>query len=162
MNLRTKVLLVLSGVLALSIALNYAVVRTIVFPKFAEIERTEAQKNLQRVQRAIRSELTHMDNTAQDWAHWTDTYLFVGGENPGFVESNLMFETFSGIGMTLMNFYDSEGTLVWGKAYDLETEQEIDLRELSPESLTAAHPLTASLAWPKSSSLSSLITMYRP
>ncbi len=143
MNLRTKVLLVLSGVLALSVALNYGVVRAIVFPSFAELERTEAQRNLQRVQRAIQSELTHMDNTAQDWAHWTDTYQFIGGEYPGFVESNLMYETFPGIDMTLMNFYDSKGTLVWGKAYDLETEQEIDLREFSPESLTAAHPLIA-------------------
>ncbi|TDI92442.1 MAG: HAMP domain-containing protein [Chloroflexi bacterium] len=143
MKLRTKVLLVLSGVLALSIVLNYGVVRMIVFPRFAEIERTEAQKNLQRVQRAIQSELTHMDNTAQDWAHWTDTYQFIAGENPEFVENNLMYETFSGIGVTLMNFYDSEGTLVWGKAYDLESEQEIQLGEFSPESLTAAHPLIA-------------------
>ncbi len=140
MNLRTKVLLVLSGVLALSIVLNYGVVRMIVFPRFAEIERTEAQKNLQRVQRAIQNELTHMDNTAQDWAHWTDTYQFIAGENPEFVENNLLYETFSGIGVTLMNFYDSEGTLVWGKAYDLATEQEIQLGEFSPESLTAAHP----------------------
>ncbi len=143
MNLRTKVLLVLLGVLALSVALNYGVVRTIVFPSFAELERTEAQQNLQRVQRAIQSELAHMDNIARDWAHWTDTYQFVGGENPGYVESNLMYETFPGIDMTLMNFYDSKGKLVWGKAYDLETEQEIHLRGFSPESLTAAHPLIA-------------------
>ena len=143
MKLQTKVFLVLSGVLALSVALNYGVVRAIVFPSFAELERTEAQQNLQRVQRAIHSELAHMDNTAQDWAHWTDTYRFIGGEYPGYVESNLMYETFPGIDMTLMNFYDSKGELVWGKAYDLETEQEIQLSEFSPESLTAAHPLIA-------------------
>ncbi len=143
MKLQTKVFLVLSGVLALSVALNYGVVRAIVFPSFAELERTEAQQNLQRVQRAIHSELAHMDNTAQDWAHWTDTYRFVGGEDPGYVDSNLMYETFPGIDMTLMNFYDSKGELVWGKAYDLETEHEIQLREFSPEALTPAHPLIA-------------------
>ena len=46
-KLKIKIILVLSGVLALSVALNYGVVRAIVFPRFAEIERTEAQKNLQ-------------------------------------------------------------------------------------------------------------------
>lgn len=142
-KLKTKVLLVLAGVLALSVALNYGVVRAIVFPSFAELERTEARQNLQRVQRAIQSELAHMDNIARDWAHWTDTYRFIGGEYPGYVESNLMYETFPGIDMTLMNFYDSKGDLVWGKAYDLETEQEIHLGEFSPESLTPAHPLIA-------------------
>ena len=143
MKLKTKVLLVLAGVLALSVALNYGVVRAIVFPSFAELERTEAQQNLQRVQRAIQSELAHMDNTAQDWAHWTDTYRFIGGEYPEYVESNLMYETFPAIDMTLLNFYDSKGELLWGKAYDLETEQAIQLREFSPESLTPAHPLIA-------------------
>ena len=104
MKLKSKVFLVLAGVLALSVALNYGVVRAIVFPSFAELERTEAQQNLQRVQRAIQSELAHMDNTAQDWAHWTDTYRFIGGEYPGYVESNLMYESFPAIDMTLMNF----------------------------------------------------------
>lgn len=49
MRLGTKTILVLSGVVALSTALNFLVIRETVYPSFAELEKEEAEENLSRV-----------------------------------------------------------------------------------------------------------------
>ena len=69
--------MVLSGVIALSTALNFLVVREIVSPSFAELEKQKAEENISRVVQSIDNEIKHLSILTRDWAAWNDTYEFV-------------------------------------------------------------------------------------
>jgi PAS domain S-box-containing protein len=68
-----------------------------------------------------------MEQTADDWAKWDDAYSFVAGNNPNFITNNLPSNIFLRLHLNLIMFVDNDGKIIYGKAYDLEKEQYIDL-----------------------------------
>lgn len=142
MRLGTKTILVLSGVVALSTALNFLVIRETVYPSFAELEKEEAEENLSRVVQSINNEIDHLDLLLFDWSAWDDTYDFVVDRNDAYAESNLVWTTFTAGNLNLIYFYDLEGHLVWGKSYDLETKAPLELATFASH-LAPDHPFLA-------------------
>ncbi|MDH3663228.1 MAG: ATP-binding protein [Alphaproteobacteria bacterium] len=142
MRLGAKTILVLSGVIALSTALNFLVVREFVYPSFAELEKQKAEENIGRVVQSIDNEIKHLSLLTFDWAAWNDTYEFVVDQDPDYAESNLVWTSFSGSNLNLIHFYDIQGRLVWGESYDLETEEPLELAEF-PDHLALGHPFIA-------------------
>ncbi|HET7839801.1 MAG TPA: EAL domain-containing protein, partial [Rectinemataceae bacterium] len=55
-------------------------------PSFEELERAEARQDLDRVIAAVDREAEHLATTVRDWSQWDDTYDYVGGLNPDFVD----------------------------------------------------------------------------
>ena len=104
MRLGTKTILVLSGVIALSTALNFIVVRETVYPSFAELEKQKAKENIGRVVQSIDNEIKHLNLLNFDWAAWNDTYEFVVDQNPDYAESNLVWTSFTGSKLNLIHF----------------------------------------------------------
>ncbi|MGI9505060.1 MAG: CHASE4 domain-containing protein [Geminicoccaceae bacterium] len=142
MRLGTRTILVLSGVIALSTALNFFVVRETVYPSFAELEKQKAEENVGRVIQSIDNEIKHLGLFTSDWAAWDDTYEFIVDQNEDYAESNLVWSSFASGNLNLIHFYDRQGRLVWGESYDLETEEPLDL-DTFPEHLTPDHPFLA-------------------
>ena len=68
-----------------------------------------------------------MNQTANDWAHWDDAYSFVSGNNPSFITNNLPSSIFSRLHLNIIMFVDDNGKIVYGKAYDLQTNKSINL-----------------------------------
>jgi sensor domain CHASE-containing protein len=68
-----------------------------------------------------------MNQTAQDWAQWDDAYSFVSGNNPGFETNNLPPNIFTRLNLNLIIFVNSDGKIIYGKAYDLQKNQYINL-----------------------------------
>lgn len=150
MNLTRKTLSVLAGVIALSIALNYAVLQRVVFPTFVELEQAEAERNVGRSLDAIQNELGHLSRFVWDWSEWDDSYEFVQNPSDDYVESNLVESAFAGNEINLILFYDAAGKRVWGQAYDLENEERIEFDQLpsidfSPTHSLLNHPATDSV-----------------
>lgn len=142
MRLGARTILVLSGVIALSTALNFLVVREIVYPSFAELEKQKAEENIGRVVQSIDNEIKHLSVLTFDWAAWNDTYEFVVDKNQDYAESSLVWTSFSGSNLNLIHLYDLKGNLVWGESYDLETEDRLELAEF-PDHLAEDHPFLA-------------------
>ena len=132
----------LSGVIALSTALNFIVVRETVYPSFAELETQKAEENIGRVVQSIDNEIKHLSLLTFDWAAWDDTYEFVVDQNEDYAESNLVWSSFSGSSLNLIHFYDVHGDLVWGESYNLETEDPLEFEKF-PERLAPDHPFLA-------------------
>jgi sensor domain CHASE-containing protein len=110
---------------------------------FATLEEQDTNKNIERVHSALLVELTNLDTYTYDWAAWDDTYAFIQDVNEDYIESNLLDETFIASELNLMLFVNSSGGIVFGKAFDLENEEEISLPEtlhehLSPKCSSAA------------------------
>ena len=143
MSLKARLIIVLSLVTALYVGLTHGIQRLVIFPSFVLHERDHATSALQRCQDAIRREIYHLDLFCDDWAAWDDTYAFVGDRNPQYAQSNLLHETFTGNGLNLIYVVASDGTVVWGKILDLETEEEVELQQFPASTFPAGHPLLA-------------------
>lgn len=141
MSLKKKTIVMVCAVFFISAALNFAVQQLVIMPSFYELEREGAMDNIGRVLESINRELQIVSTTASDWSYWDDAYNFAGGKNPEFLESSLNQEALVNASYNMMNVYDTEGKLLWGKALDLQSEEILDLGDLSAAELPPSHPL---------------------
>jgi sensor domain CHASE-containing protein len=111
MSLRSKLVLVLAGVIAFYGVVHFVVQRTVVFPSFAELEQREALDDLHRVLEAVRNEVKHLDTTCHDWTAWDDTYEFVETRNPKYIEANLQNESLESARVDMMYFVRRDGVV---------------------------------------------------
>jgi len=125
--LARKILSVLFIILLVVIILGYFLVNTFLLPKFAEIEKLEAKKDLKRCIDAIEREAFHLKSLSVDWAKWDDTYYFVQDKNDLYEESNLVDASFWDNNLNLISYRNLNGDLVWEKGYDLETQDTISI-----------------------------------
>jgi len=142
MSLQKKVTLIVVIVFMLSGLMSFAVQRLAIMPSFHALEEETAEKNAERVLEAVYRELDQIVPLVSDWSFWTDTYEFVKGQNPGYIEANLdEGETLAGMQMNYLGFFDESGTAVWTQSFDIEEEKLLDLGELTGDRLKNGHPL---------------------
>ncbi len=115
MSLKTKLLLILTAVFAVSTAGRYAFQYWVIQPRFDTLEHQEAVRSGRRCVRALRNELTHLHTTCEDWAEWDDTYQYVQERNEDYEEGNLYDSILDDLNLNVFGIYDLEGQLVWGR-----------------------------------------------
>jgi len=135
MRLADKVTGLLVIVLAISIALNFAVFRIVIFRGFIQMEDERAVQDMDRCREALKREIDGVRMLAIDWAQWDDSYRFVADGNPEYTEANLLLKSFKDNSLSLIAYYTISNTLVWGQCYDLDTGEEIHLREFAGTTL---------------------------
>jgi PAS domain S-box-containing protein len=149
MTLRRKTLLIVGATNLMLIAVLYVHLRVIVLGGFAKLEEQAVNQKVGQALSALSDEIDSLDTMVFDWAAWDDTYIFVVDGNQDYVESNLVDETFTSPRLNLMLFADVSGKIVFGKAFDLDSEEEVpiprDLQEhLSESPLLLRHSDTQS------------------
>ncbi|MCP4716195.1 MAG: response regulator [Deltaproteobacteria bacterium] len=132
MSLKSKIILVLTGVYLLSTASVVIIQQTIIKPSYRDLERSQATKDILRCVDSIDREIHHLSTFAHDWAVWDDTYRFVQDGNRGYIESNLNASTFRNNRLSLIQYSRNEDSLVWQKSYDLESGTFLASPLLSP------------------------------
>jgi len=96
-----------------------------------ELEQADTSENVERVQEAIFTEQTYLNNVVQDWACWNDTYSFIEDGNQQFIDSNIQNQTFAGLKINTIIFVNNTGSVAYAKSVDINTGEE----ELVPEGL---------------------------
>lgn len=139
--LRRKLLLILAAVIGCYILIEYALFRLVVFPSYIDLERAEADEDMERCVAALQREIHHLAKFTHDWAMWDDTYEFVVDGNDAYRESNLGSETFSQSDLNLLFILDSDGRAVFSEARNSGGPALIELPELPATRLPADHPL---------------------
>jgi two-component sensor histidine kinase/sensor domain CHASE-containing protein len=127
MSIRLRTLLLIAGTTVGLLAILYTISALLFLDRFSRLERKEALRGLQQANNALANELGELDTFNHDWAAWDDTYAFVQDRDPGYLESNLMDETFVGGMLNLMVFLDREGGIVFAKSYDWRQQNSLDL-----------------------------------
>ncbi len=89
--------------------------------KFMDLENRYLQSQEQSVERIIEEEIGNLMSTCLDWSVWDDSWSFMRGTNPGFIESNLSEETLTTLKLNLMSFVLDEGSVTWQMEVDPET-----------------------------------------
>lgn len=104
----------------------FAVAYVAIMNSAGKVERQVVSADTGRAARALDQPVRLLERVAGDWAPWDETYLFLSGENPGYIEDNLSFETVDNLGVNFLAFFDSNRQSVHVTAFDLETGAPID------------------------------------
>lgn len=96
---------------------------------FAEVEVTDARKNLLRARDAIEAEVISLETKMIDWSAWDDTYKYIHEPEKykEFEESNLNDATLSNLGASYIIFLNAKNEIVFGRKVDLETKHSSQL-----------------------------------
>jgi len=124
MTLRTKALIIIGVALLCMAGLTYVTSRFTFMRGLEEIEERDTSKDVEQALGALSYLISDLEADTADWAAWDDTYAFIEDGNDKYIQSNLTDETFITIRLNLMLFVHSSGRIVFGKAFDLENEDE--------------------------------------
>ncbi|MBP2031310.1 sensor domain CHASE-containing protein [Methanohalophilus levihalophilus] len=127
MEIHKKTLLILGITIITLIIVLFLSAQAILISGFADLELQDTEQNLERVKVSISNEYTRLGILAYDWGAWDDTYEFVEDHNEEYIDSNLVDSTFYALDVNAMLYVNSSGYLVYGKAMDLENEEEVPI-----------------------------------
>lgn len=149
MSLRLKNLLIIGITVVCLIVLLYTISSAVVLNGFSLVEKNDTIENVDRVNDALSDELSVLSGVVGDWAAWNETYTFVNGENPKFVEEQIADRTFIEIKLNLVLFVNSTGGIAYGSGYDLRNGSTAAIpgsmqNYLDPGSILLRHPDTKS------------------
>ncbi|MEM7793820.1 MAG: CHASE4 domain-containing protein, partial [Cyanobacteria bacterium P01_C01_bin.118] len=145
MNLRRKTLLLTICPMLGLIAVLYSCLSIVLHRSYTQLERQDAQRNLERVSEVITSDLEQLQFLTEDWAAWDDAYAFIKDASPQFIDSNFEDNVFASLELNFIVFVNIEGKIVHGKGYDLEAEEAIPIpvslkQQLDKDSLLLKFP----------------------
>ena len=127
MKLRLKLIIILSLLVGTLIATLYVFSYIAVFERYNILEHNEVSREIHRISNIIGAEVGRIDSVNLDWASWDDTYDFAVNLNPEYIASNLYYSTFTTNRINMFLLYDASGNLAIGKAFDLNSETEVEI-----------------------------------
>jgi diguanylate cyclase (GGDEF)-like protein/PAS domain S-box-containing protein len=145
MTLRKKTLILLSTALLILIVVLYVISKTVILKSYASLEEQNTRAHVQLVLKTLSANISAQESKTGDWANWDDTYDFIKKKSPEYIRINPTDKSFSELKINLMLFINSSGQVVFGKAFDLQTQREIPVpqsiqKHIFPHSLILRHP----------------------
>ncbi|MFZ5648729.1 MAG: PAS domain S-box protein [Bacillota bacterium] len=129
MTLRKKTAVIIVITLTSLLFILYAMSKVVLLGSFAELEKKDTSKNVERALDAISNNISTLSSEAADWAAWDDTCAFVEGNDYEYVKKNLPDETYSDLKINVIMFFDSSGRLVFSRGFDLVNKVEAPVAE---------------------------------
>lgn len=111
MRLNAKVYRVLlSGALIL-IAIFAIGIKTLLIPRFDSLEDELLRQNHDRLTQLLDSDLRELERLAQDWSVWDETFNFLQGKNPDFINNNITPRNFELMDLESLMLFDRNNQL---------------------------------------------------
>ncbi len=142
MSLRRKTILIIGATLIGLLLILFAVSQGILLNSFSRLEVKDTSQDVGRALGALSDDISNLNAIVGDWAPWDDTYAFVEDINSSYIENNLNDDTFANLRVNIMLFTSTSGQIMFGKAFDLQKEQDIPVPESLKESLASSNLLT--------------------
>lgn len=78
---------------------------------FLDAERGLAQKDIHRIVNGMRQEFDGLTVAVRDYALWDDTWAYLNGNKPGYIEENFSDTGLDNLNVSIIAFYDRRGFL---------------------------------------------------
>jgi PAS domain S-box-containing protein len=124
-GLRFKVTAIIAGSFAVLFLTQFAVVRTILLRNFEQLEEDRALINAARLQNALGSQITRLNDATTDYSTWNETYRFVEGRNPNFVGAQLYDGIFGSLKINAIAIANRSDKLLMQKGFDFHRSRKI-------------------------------------
>jgi len=143
MSLRSRIVLIVTLAVAVYAIGDHLLQRALLMPRFAQIERHEARKGLDRAVGAIQAEIDYLDLACRDHAAADGLYAFAAERDPSerrrFAATNLSQQALAQDELDLLYVCDRDGVVLWSGLRDWRTGRELELRDLPRERLSPNH-----------------------
>jgi PAS domain S-box-containing protein len=141
MKLQEKTSLILIFLLIISISVISIFVSVISLSSYLALEESYVSRDVALATHRIEDESRTLSAIVSDWAPWDDTYDFIGGTRPEYVESNLIPETYENLRLNLILIVNREGEIVYEGYYDLTSHTVVLIPESFHEHIRPGTPL---------------------
>lgn len=141
MSLRKKNLIWVAVVFTLLSVILQIVYYFTISNSFNKLEKDEAYQEVERAEGLLSDRIDTLGTTNSDWSAWSETYNFVETGDAGYIERNLMDNTFVTLNINILLIVKSSGDIIFGKAYDLQKEAEVPVPQSIKEYLSAGNIL---------------------
>ncbi len=96
-------------------------------PGFERQERVAHQRDLERLQAQLDDVARDVASKARDYARWDDTYDFIGGDKPDYVQVNFDDEWMRNYGAHLVIIQDDLQRILWSHSLDTSLTPRVDV-----------------------------------
>jgi len=141
LSLRRKTYLLMGCTMIIAVAVIFAVSQTVFMRGFASVETTDMHDQVKRARAALAQNLAELNAAVYSYSSWDDTVTFIEDENETYVQANLVGSFFTGFKANLAAIVRNDGTIVWGRGFDLEGSRATPLPAGFTALLTAESPL---------------------
>lgn len=104
----------------------YFVSNFVILDSYTKIESSLVEKNIIRVEGALKNYSTALNIKLRDWAQWDDTYAFVQDKNEEYKDSNLRTTTLINLEINLILFLNEHNEIVFSRAVLLPVDEEVE------------------------------------
>jgi two-component system NtrC family sensor kinase len=145
MNVRWKVTALIAALFVILGVAEIFVARMILMPSFAELEHTDANTEMRRINYALDATLDQLVLSATGWGNWADAYRFMQDHNRAFYDEN-----FNDVGLKQLNvntliFIDLDGRFAASGTLDFTSGAPFDLDFMKGDMLSGDFPWRANL-----------------
>jgi signal transduction histidine kinase/sensor domain CHASE-containing protein len=133
MSIRRRIVIVICLIFLAISVLCFVFAYFTLFNGFKEIEDNQIKGDAINTENAFKNYLDNQSVKLSDWASWNDAYQYVLNKNPVFVETNLLPQSISQIGLNMVVFVNQEEQIVKAKWIDRNELIEVPF----PKSFTA-------------------------
>jgi PAS domain S-box-containing protein len=130
MKLTPKVLIFLTISIAVMVLVISLIATIVISSNYEDLERQYLEKDLLIVHNKMHDEERSLAEIVSDWAPWDDTYDFINGKKPDYIESNLLPETYYDLHINLIIMTNLTGGFVYSGLYDKKSQS---LQEVPPD-----------------------------
>lgn len=142
MSLRSKIVIILSAVVLGYAGLDHVIQRFLVYGNFIALEKDGAQRDVQRVQHALRTEIEQLARDGNDFASSNDCYRFAADGNPDFVARAFGEQALRERAIDVVYVCDLQGRAAYVSVRDWRG-MEVFLDAFPRDRLPPGHPLLA-------------------
>jgi len=125
MSLRKKTLAILTATVAGLFILVTIITRSFLERSYTSLEEQTVRNDVLRLRHAIAAELSHLDNSARDWAARYDTSAFMQSLDDGFIANTMTDSNFQTMRLSLVMLHQCGGEVAFLKAYDLDARKSV-------------------------------------
>jgi signal transduction histidine kinase len=126
-SLRRKTLLIVAATLLSLLVIVYIPLRVFLLGSFIQLEQQMLLTDLDRASNAIADDINNLDLLNSGYAIWDDTYAFVNAPSQDYIDKNYYDDFLADNRLSLVLIADKTGKIAFGKAFDLQSRQEIPL-----------------------------------
>ena len=145
LNIRTKVIVLLTGVFLAFALIEWGVGEMLLLPRFEQIENDNALTAVKRIDAGVAEALDGLQVSAIDWSNWAETYHFMLDHNKAFAQENLNPTAMKQLHISALAFIDLNGRIIWSLSQDPVSMKPLPLDLFAGDSLPADFPWTDNL-----------------
>lgn len=143
MNIRPKIIAWIAALFLILGLAEVLLVRQIIMPSFAELERSDARTGMRRIQYAFDVTLERLRVLAIDWGNWAVVYRFMQSHDLQSLAADITVSNIREIGVNLVLIVAPDGSVLYSRSVDLPDGQTLDLAARA--SMPDAFPWRANL-----------------